>query len=60
MAFVGKEMEEMCIQKAFSILRKREPSVEMKDWHTVLSYLIRKKGEAALYEYAKTVTITCR
>lgn len=57
MAFVGKEMEEMCIQKAFGIMRKRDSSIEMKDWHTVLSYLIRNKGESALYEYAKTVEL---
>lgn len=58
MAFVGKEMEEMCIQKAFGIMKKRNDKIEMKDWHTVLSYLIRKKGETTLYEYAQTVELT--
>lgn len=58
MAFVGKEMEEICIQKAFGIMRKRDNSIEMKDWHTVLSYLIRKKGKSALYEYARTIELS--
>jgi len=57
MAFVGKEMEEMLIQKAFGIMKKRNDKIKIQDWHTVLSYLIRKKGEAALYEYARTVEL---
>lgn len=57
MGFVGKEAEEICIQKAFGIMKRRDNNIEMKDWHTVLNYLIRKCGENALYEYAKTVEL---
>ncbi len=57
MGFVGKETEEICIQKAFEIMKRRDNNIEMKDWHTVLSYFIRKRGENALYEYAKTVEL---
>lgn len=30
MAFVEKEMEEMCIQKAFGIMRERDNSIRME------------------------------
>ena len=57
MGFVGDEMKDFCIQQAFSIMKKRNSRIELKDWYVVLSYLIRNKGEEVLYKYARTVDL---
>ncbi len=41
----------------FCIMRNRKYDIQLKDWYVVLSYIVRKRGEEALYEYAKTIDL---
>lgn len=57
MGYVGDAEKDLCIQQAFCIMRNRKYDIQLKDWYVVLSYIARKRGEEALYEYAKTVDL---
>lgn len=57
MGYVGDAEKDLCIQRAFCIMRNRKYDIQLKDWYVVLSYIARKRGEEALYEYAKTVDL---
>ena len=57
MGYVGDAEKDLCIQRAFSIMRNRKYDIQLKDWYVVLSYIVRKRGEEALYEYAKTIDL---
>lgn len=57
MGYVGDAEKDLCIQRAFCIMRNRKYDIQLKDWYVVLSYIVRKRGEEALYEYAKTIDL---
>lgn len=57
MGYVGDAEKDLCIQQAFLIMRNRKYDIQLKDWYTVLNYIVRKQGEEALYKYAKTVEL---
>lgn len=57
MGYVGDAEKDLCIQRAFCIMRNRKYDIQLKDWYVVLSYIVRKRGEEALYEYAKTTDL---
>lgn len=54
--YVGEEVKDMCIQKAFGILKKRGYTGGMSEpvYYRLLGVLDRD-GEDALYRYASTV-----
>lgn len=57
MGYVGDAEKDLCIQRAFCIMRNRKYDIQLKVWYVVLSYIVRKRGEEALYEYAKTIDL---
>ncbi len=56
--FVGKEAEDMCIQKAYGILQKRGYQLELNTCYYSLLGILQRDGLKALYEYAGSVNIS--
>lgn len=57
MAFVGEEMKDILIQKAYRILEKRGYEYPMYTCYFVLLRILEREGEESLMKYAKTVEI---
>ena len=57
MAYLGVDMKEMCIQKAYGLIRKRGYNKPINTVYWVFMGVLDRDGEDALYEYAKTVNI---
>ena len=57
MSFIGKEMEDMLIQKAYEKLRKRGYSQPISKCYWSLLGILQREGEAALDRYVASVKI---
>lgn len=57
MAYVGDAARDMCVQRAFSILRERGYQAELSSCYWRLLGVLDREGEKALYEYARTIPI---
>lgn len=57
MGFVGKEMEDILIQKAYGKLKKRGYTLPLSSCYYVLLGILQREGEKALDNYVEVVEI---
>ncbi len=57
MSFVGKEMEDMLIQKAYGKLKKRGYTLPLSGCYYALLGILQREGEKALDNYVDKVKI---